>query len=96
MVVVYDFRAYCTPRLLRSFSQQAGDVVCQFQNFEGRMKKVSAGLCRVQDALLTFDLQLDAHLLTLENAKDFAHTCSAACELNSIEQMIKKRDKIIR
>ncbi len=29
MAVIYDFGAYRAPRLLRSFSQQTGDVVRQ-------------------------------------------------------------------
>lgn len=96
MAVIYDFGEYHAPRLLRSFSQQTGDVVRQFVDFRKHMNKVSAGLCRIQEAQRAFASQLNAYLLELEKAKKFARTCSAACELSSIEQMIKKRDQIVR
>lgn len=96
MAVIYDFGDYHAPRLLSSFSQQTGDVRRQFADFRKNMDKLSAGLCRILDTQHTFCSQLGDCLLELEKAKEFAHTCSAACELNSIEQMVKKRDQIIR
>ena len=96
MAVIYDFGAYHAPGLLRSFSQQAGDVVRHYGDFSKHMKKLSAGLCSMKEAQHAFRTQLDVYLLELEETRKFAHTCSEACELDSIEQMIHKRDQLIR
>lgn len=96
MAVIYDFSDYHTPRLLRSFSQQAGDVVKNIHDFDRYMNNVGASLCRIQETQRAFSAQLDAYLLKLEASKEFVHKCQAACELRSLERMIKERDQIIR
>lgn len=96
MAVIYDFGEYRTPRLLRPPSQQTREVVRQCEDYRKHMNKVSVGLCLIQEAQRAFASQLNAYLSQLEKTREFTRRCSAACELNSIELMIKKRDQIIR
>ena len=96
MAVIYDFCEYRAPRLLRSFSQQAGELVENIYELDRRLQKLSDGLRRVQEAHHTFSSQLDIHLSKLERSRRFAHTCSDAYHLGTTELMIEKRDQIIR
>lgn len=96
MAVIYVFSKHHAPVLLRSFSQRTEDVRRQFVDFRKSMDHVSAGLCRMQEAQHAFASELNDHLLTLEKTNEFARTCSAACELGSIELMTEQRDQIIR
>ena len=96
MAIIYDFSAYHAPRLLRSFSQQMGDVVCQLDDFGENLTKIDAHLYNIQEIHCDFSLQLSTYLFALKKTKEFARKCSTACNLNSLEQMIKKRDQIIR
>lgn len=96
MAVIYDFRNYHTPRVLRSFSQQTGGVARQLYALGGRLDHMNACFANMQKAQRAFASQLGTYLLELEKAGEFARLCSAACELNSIEKMIAKRDNIIR
>ena len=96
MAIIYDFSAYHTPRLLRSFSQQTGDVVRQLSDLGENLTKIDAHLYNIQEIHCQFSLRLSTFLFTLKKARKFARRCSAACELDSLEQMIEKRNQIIR
>lgn len=95
MAIIYDYRAYHAARRLKTCSQQARDVVCQLNDYEGSLAKFSASLSSIQDIQRGLRSKLSSYIFELEKTKEFARICSAACDLNSLAQMVKKRDQII-
>ena len=96
MAVIYDFRKYHTPRLLRLYVQQTGDVVRQLNGMGNNLNRLNAHCVSLQVDMDTFCKRLDQHRRTLQRTLEFIRTCEAACGLSSVEQMIEKRDQIIQ
>lgn len=95
MAIIYDFSAYRTPRLMRSVSQQMGGVVSDMHALNGYLRNIEVKLGQLKEVHRVVHLQLGAYVSRLERTMAFARSCSDACELNSIEQMIEERDHII-
>lgn len=96
MADIYDFNEYRCSRLQISCSQEAEKVAHQFCKLREAINRISVSCDSIKKTGWMFCSQLDAHLLKLKVSKEFTSRCSAACELKSIDQMLKKRDQLIR
>ena len=57
---------------------------------------MSSHLQSTLEAQYDFISRLETCFDEIKEMQELAQTCSAACELDSVEQMIKERDKTIR
>ena len=96
MAVIYEFDTYRTLRPLKSLSQQAREIVRCLYDLTEITNDINANIDSIEKTLSALDAQLETYRFKVEATKEFARKCSSACELNSIDQMIKKRDQIIR
>ena len=96
MAIIYNFDSYRAPRMLRKFSRHTEGVSWELCSLGEKLNNINAGLGRIQEAQYAFSSQLDTYLYELERSLRFARICSDACELNSIEEMLEKRDQLLR
>jgi len=96
MAIIYQFNDYSPSGLLRSFSQQAGDVAGQLNEWEEHLSHINICFENIQEVQRAFRSHLDMSLLKLAVSREFTCCCMAACELETIEKMVEKRDQLIR
>ena len=96
MAVIYDFALYRLPRVLRSVSEQAGDVVRQLEEQERQLDHLEEGVQKMCDAMSGFDDELEHHRERLARSMAQNRSCQEAAASASLSQMIAARDRLAR
>lgn len=96
MARLYNFQSYRSARQLNAFSQQAGQVTSECAQLQGHLTDILAVFEKTQDMYWSFYDELDAHRIDLQGSLLFADSCSAAWEMESVDDMIRARNKILQ
>ena len=59
-------------------------------------KVIDAHVERMAKTHHALDTKFSANLAEIEETKEFVRACAEACELDSLEEMIEKRDQLVR
>ena len=90
----YKFPDNAPSRSLRSISRQTRGGIDECQRYDQNLQTLADTYVNSQKALFMFGEALNTHRKILKASLSFIHKCTCACELKTVDEMIKERDKL--
>ncbi len=96
MAQILNFQSFQTAKQFRLLSQQASDIVLDVGLLKAHISNLDRAVAKMHATHVAFCDNLSTHRNTLRNTLKLARSCSDACKLETVEEMVEARDKILR
>ena len=96
MAVVYNFETHFTIKHLNDVYRSVGNIVTGIGQLKANCARIQKGLKTLEAHHQRFDKDLDLHSSRLDQSLELAEGCSEACELETLEDMVEERDRLLR
>ena len=93
---VIDLRRYRLARLIRDAGRQQGELAQLMRDSAGERTQLAEALQGAQRHLAHIADSYKVLLHRLQREKDFRDACQEAAELDDLEEMIRRRDALVR
>lgn len=93
---VIDFRRYRLARLIRDAGQQQSDLARMMRASAAERTQLAEALQGAQQHLARIAESYKDLLARLKREKDFRDACLEAADLEDVEEMVRRRDALVR
>lgn len=93
---VIDLRRYRLARLIRDAGRQQGELARLMRASATERNQLAQALQNAQGHLARISDSYKVLLLRLKREKDFRDACQEAAELDDLDEMIRRRDALVR
>ncbi|MBP2229941.1 hypothetical protein J2847_003240 [Azospirillum agricola] len=93
---VIDIRRYRLARLIRDAGRQQGELARMMRDSAQERTQLAEALQGAQRHLTRIAESYKVLLLRLKREKDFRDACQEAAELEDLDEMIRRRDALVR
>ena len=93
---VIDLRRYRLARLIRDAGRQQGELARLMRDSATERTQLAEALQGAQRHLVHIADSYKVLLLRLKREKDFRDACQEAAELDDLDEMIRRRDALVR
>lgn len=93
---VIDFRRYRLARLIRDAGRQQGELARLMRDSASERNQLAQALQNAQGHLSRISDSYKVLLLRLKREKDFRDACQEAAELDDLDEMVRRRDALVR
>jgi len=93
---VIDIRRYRLARLIRDAGRQQGELARMMRDSAQERSQLAEALQGAQRHLARIADSYKVLLIRLKREKDFRDACQEAAELEDLDEMIRRRDALVR
>ncbi|MCW8915186.1 MAG: hypothetical protein OQK24_04940 [Magnetovibrio sp.] len=96
MAQILNFQPFHTAKKFRVYTQQTSHIILGVDVLKKRFTHIDATVAEIKAKHIAFYEKLDAHQKALQHTLKHAQKCSRAWGLNTVEEMVEARNKILQ